>query len=283
MTIHRRNWLRIATVAAVTPLFSVVSPAATIRKNARSLFVMDTGLRGPDVPDWETRAKLAKDLGFRGIGVTLDPAQLGKIVEILDRHSLEVSALYTVPGLEDSWDEKKWSGVVRILKDRPTRIELALVSRKGIKLSDPSGDPLALELIRRLLDLTGEKGPVYSIYPHRGSWAERTSDGVRLAKQINDPRFGTHFNLIHTRWVEPKLALGTLLDDAKPFLKAVTINGIANGSIVPLGIGNEDLSQLLKELDRIGYQGPIGLQGYGIPGKSADHLGKSMAYWKSLD
>jgi hypothetical protein len=78
---------------------------------------------------------------------------------------------------------------------------------------------------------------------------------------------------------------------AMPRLSLVTINGAdRNGKdwgelIQPLDRGDFNIGGLLAELKRLGYGGPIGLQGYDV----ANHLGidpsenlrRSMAAWRN--
>src|SRR5688500_17505409 len=69
------------------------------------LFAMDTGLRGPDMKSVEDRVLLLKKLGYAGIGYTFNAKELPRLLELLDKHGLELSALYTSPALDDKLDE----------------------------------------------------------------------------------------------------------------------------------------------------------------------------------
>ena len=67
----------------------------------------------------------------------------------------------------------------------------------------------------------------------------------------------------------------------------VTINGADPGEswnelIQTLDRGSFDTGQILDVLQDIGYQGPIGLQGYGIGGDVRDNLTHSMRAWRRL-
>jgi hypothetical protein len=42
------------------------------------------------------------------------------------------------------------------------------------------------------------------------------------------------------------------------------------------------LGDFLKLLLKTGYRGRVGLQGYGVPGPSEEHLGRSMRRWREL-
>jgi len=54
--------------------------------------------------------------------------------------------------------------------------------------------------------------------------------------------------------------------------------------IQPLDRGDFDVRELLAELQRLGYRGPIGLQGYDVANhlgiEPAENLRRSMAAWR---
>lgn len=243
-------------------------------------YVMDTGLVGPDVPTLADKVKLAHDLGFRGIDYSFNPDGLPRTIELLDKARLELTAIYTSPRIEDPLDPKL-ADSIKLLKGRPTRIEMALQSRR-LKSSDPKGDRQALALIDRVSDLCGDSGPVVSIYPHTGAWAERVEDGVRLAKASGRANVGANFNLVHWKWVRQTRDQEQTLRDALPKLFLVSINGLAGNAIVPLNQGDYDLLGFLRRLKHVGYTGRVGLQGYGIHGPSRTHLAASMKKWREM-
>lgn len=247
-----------------------------------SLYAMDTGLRGPDVPDLASKVKLLKKLGYAGIGYTFNAQELPKLIDMLDEHRLELSAIYLAPLIESPPDAALLKSI-KLLKGRATRIELAFRST-SLKPSDPEGDRAAIAYLTKLADAVGDSGPVLSIYPHRSFWAERVEDGVRLARQTKRKNVGTHFNLVHWKWAPQKQPLVSLLRDALPYLLCVTINGLDSKQgdrIVSLDQGDYDIDAFLKTLVKIGYRGPVGLQGYSVAGPSAEHLGRSMTRWQA--
>ena len=75
-----------------------------------------------------------------------------------------------------------------------------------------------------------------------------------------------------------------------PFLMAVTINGADarvkgpqwNRLIQTLDRGSYDVGIVLRTLKRLGFPGPIGLQGHGLTGDRRDNLARSMEGWKRL-
>jgi sugar phosphate isomerase/epimerase len=243
-------------------------------------YAMDTGLRGPDVPTLEKKVQLLKKLGFRGIGYTLNHRELPQLLELLDGAGLELSAVYTTPALEGEPDPALPASV-KLLKGRATRIELAVTSKK-FKPSDPEGDRAGVELLKRVSDLAGDTGPVASVYPHRGYWTERVEDGARLARLAGRKNVGTHFNLVHWKWLPQRRPVAEVLKEALPHLFCVTVNGLKGDAIVPLDEGDFDLAGFLKTLHDTGYRGRVGLQGFGMPGPSEEHLGRSMRRWRDL-
>jgi sugar phosphate isomerase/epimerase len=72
------------------------------------------------------------------------------------------------------------------------------------------------------------------------------------------------------------------LRDSLPYLFLVTLNGLDKNKIVSLDQGDYDLGAFLKLLKQVGYDGRVGLQGYGIQGPSAEHLKRSMDKWREM-
>lgn len=237
---------------------------------------MDTGLRGPDMKTVEDRVLLLKKLGYVGIGYTFNSKELPRLLELLDKHGLELSALYTSPKLGETLSELKKA--LPLLKGRSTRIELAIQGKKG----DPEGDRLAEAMLTELSDLVGDSGPIISIYPHIGFYTATEGDGLRLAKKVARKNVGTHFNLYHSpNRLKPE-EMEAFFREALTHLTCVTINGLDKGRIVPLDQGDLDVEAFVRMIQKVGYRSPVGLQAYSVPGPSAEHLARSMARWQEL-
>ncbi len=116
----------------------------------------------------------------------------------------------------------------------------------------------------------------------RGSWSERVADGIRLSRAAARRNIGTNFNLVHWKWVESDRPADRLLAEALPFLRTVTINGLQQDAIVSLADGDFDVTGFMRTVQRAGYRGRIGLQGYGLAGASRDHLARSMTKWREI-
>ena len=98
------------------------------------------------------------------------------------------------------------------------------------------------------------------------------------------------FNLCHTLAAGDEARIPSLLEEAGSSLLAVTINGADAGVNGPrwdrliqtLDRGSYDLTIVLNALKQARYQGPIGLQGYGVSGDRRQNLARSMGAWERL-
>lgn len=278
----RRDFIASTILGAVVCRALSASPATTMASSDRfPFYAMDTGLRGLDVPKLQDKVRLLRELGFWGIDYTLNHSELPRLLELLDGEGIHLACVYLSPSLEENPDPRLRESIGR-MKGRATRIELAIRSRT-LKPSDSAGDGQAQDMIRRISDWAADTGPVVSIYPHTGLWAERVQDGVRLAHNSGRQNVGTNFNLVHWSWVKQDDPLEAVLKAALPHLFAVSINGLAGRRIVPLGEGDYDVTAFMQLVQKVGYRGPVGFQGYGIPGPSRDLLQKSIEKWREIN
>ena len=138
-----------------------------------------------------------------------------------------------------------------------------------------------------MADLAAKSGVRVSLYPHHKNWVERIEDGVRLARQVGRKNFGVTFNLCHWLMVDG-VDLDARLREAKPHLTMVTINGADEGGkdwgklIQPLGSGTYDVGKVIAKLAEIGWNGPVGLQHFGIRGDAKANLKRSMDAWRTM-
>ncbi|HKI20403.1 MAG TPA: TIM barrel protein [Isosphaeraceae bacterium] len=279
LPLTRRSFLH-STVTGLAGAALLGAAEGPSKKPLFPFYAMDTGLRAADVPTLDAKVQLLKKLGFVGIGYTLNHRELPDLLDLLDKEKLELSAVYTTPLLEGKLDPDL-AGSIKRMKGRSTRIELAISSKK-YKPSDPDGDKLGIEMLKTVSDLTADTGPVVSVYPHRGSWTERVEDGYRLAKQVDRNNVGTHFNLVHWKWVKNAKPLEDLLKEVLPHLLCVTVNGLQGDTIVSLDQGDYDIDSFVVSLKKVGYRGPVGLQAYSVKGPSGEHLQRSMNKWREV-
>lgn len=237
---------------------------------------------------FQEQAAMLKELGYDGVGhVWLDG--VAERLKTLDQAGLrlfQITMTVDVAPGKAPYDPR-FKDVLALVKGRHVQFDLLL---NGMTPSDPSVDPRAVAILREMSDLARDSGAQLLLYPHVGSWVERIEDSVRVADKVDRPNVGVMFNLCHWLRVDKGRNYKPLLRQARPRLWAVSINGADEFDagpgwehyIQPLDKGSFDLAGLLQTLKEVGYQGPIGLQCYGIGGDAREHLARSITAWRKL-
>jgi sugar phosphate isomerase/epimerase len=253
-------------------------------------FAMDTGT-GRKTLSAREQAEMLKDLGYAGIGYTgIDGIE--EMLRELEKRNLKMFNTYLVISIDpDSrrYDPRLKEAIAR-LKGKDVLLWLTVNSRQ-FKPSSQQGDPYAVEVISEIADMAAESDLKVALYPHVTSWVEKVEDAVRVAKKVNRSNVGATFNLCHWLKVEGEQNMRPLMKSAMPYLFVVTINGADRGDtqqmgwdrlIRPLDSGSFDAYRFLKTLKELGYDGPVGLQHYGIKGDVRENLRRSMYAWRQL-
>lgn len=234
-------------------------------------------------------AALAVELGFDGLA--WDLAQLPEIRDACAAAGGDLHSAYAVLDLPTAPDADLAAllaplrSALQTLAGGPGMLWLAL-RHAGKPKRDASGDEGAVRALAALLADADATGVEIALYPHHDFWLETIDDALRLLQRIDHQRLGVCFNLCHF------LRSGNT--DAAPVLArcgrrlfAVTVNGAdVSGRdwrrlIRPLGEGDFDLRKLLGTLAAIGFDGPVGLQAFGIDQPPRAHLAQSMAAWRA--
>ena len=251
-------------------------------------FAMDTGTRDATHQTPEQQVKLVQELGFAGIApIYHKPEMLRDTLAALDQRRLRMFAVYVPLDLDSPVPvSPAIRDVIEQLRGRNAFLWL-YINFRAHKPSDPAGDARALPVMREVADLAKQAGVGVSLYPHLKNWVERVEDGARLARQVDRENFGVTFNLCHWLMVDG-VDLDASLRSALPHLQMVTINGAdagnkeLNACIQPLDSGTFDVGGVLTKLSNLGWNGPIGLQHYGIKGDAKANLKRSMDAWKIM-
>lgn len=253
-------------------------------------FAMDTGTDRRNLSAAE-QAEMLKDLGYDGLGYSgIDGIE--QMLAELDKRGLKMFNTYL--GISIDPDGRKYDPRLKetIARLKGTGVLLWLnVNSKQFKKSSEEGDPYAVEVIREIADMGGQSGLKVALYPHTSSWVETVEDAVRVAKKVNRKNVGATFNLCHWLRVEGDENMRSLIREAMPYLFVVTINGADGGEttqmnwdrlIRPLDAGTFDTYGFVRALKEFGYNGPIGLQHYGIKGDARENLRRSMSAWREF-
>lgn len=261
---------------------------ASAARPAFFAFCMDT--HDSQKRSLEQQAALLEELGYDGAGhLWLD--NLEERIKTLDAHGLRLFQVYlqvNIAADANSPYDPRLKESLPLLRGRKTMLALLM---SGAAPSDPALDERAVALVQEIADMANEAGVRVALYPHSGNWLEHVEDGLRIVQKAKRPNVGVMFNLCHWLKVDDEKNLKPLLTSAMPHLFAVSIHGADRAEeihagtgnwIQPLGNGSFDVGALLDTLRELGYQGPVGLQCYGIPGDARDHLTKSMTDWRRL-
>ena len=234
---------------------------------------------------------LLKELGYAGQAGTFrgNADDAARQIAELEKRGMTMCAIYA--GAKLNKDGFHFGGdfakLLAALKGHDVLIWIH-TSSKDFRPSAEEGDAIAVPALQQLADQAAAAGLRIAIYPHRDMWTERVQDGIRLAEKVNRKNFGVTFNLCHCLSVGDGEKIPQLLEQARPHLFMVTINGADTGGtnwqqlIQPLGSGTYDPGIVLRKLQQLAYTGPVAFQGFGIGGDRREILTKTMQAWQTL-
>ncbi|MBK9129641.1 MAG: methyltransferase domain-containing protein [Phycisphaerales bacterium] len=266
-------------------------PFARAHGGKRSFVAMQTATgRGRDGSSIDAQAELAHGLGFDGLA--WDLGDLEETRRACETRGGDLVSAYGVLDVdtEGATDLDRrlapFRAAMQALAGGPGMLWLGL-RHKGRAPRDAAGDAAAAQLLATLLQDADATGVEIALYPHHGFWLETAEDALRLCDRLDHPRLGLCFNLCHFLRCSDATDPAPILARCRPRLFAVTVNGADLAGedwrtlIRPLGEGTFELRTFLATLDAIGFDGPVGLQAYGINRPPQEHLAASMAAWRA--
>ncbi|MCP4452347.1 MAG: sugar phosphate isomerase/epimerase, partial [Planctomycetes bacterium] len=234
----------------------------------------------------QARADTLKALGYAGMGTR--GTDLAEQTEIFDKAGLKLHATYL--GMNLDADQKYDANLIKAiqqLKGKDTVLWMTVTS-KNYRPASAEGDAVAVTALRELADAAHVSGLKIALYPHANMYVETLADSVRIAKKVNRRNVGGSFNLCHWLKVEGDIDYRPVLKEALPYLFLVSTCGAESGDTSKMGWdkliqtldkGSFDNYTFLKYLKKLGYTGPVGLQGYRIQGDPKENLAASMRAW----
>ncbi len=288
---HTNILTKIALLSALL-IAPVVAAEPAAPRVAHPFYAMDTAFRRAGLTP-EQQLDLVKELGFAGIAWTEAPAeQVASTLLQVEKRGLKMFTIYCAASVTPDGKlnhSPHLTKLMETLKGHGTIVWLHL-GGKGPAFDKLTGDEPLVDALRKLADTAAANGLRIAVYPHVGEWTARFGDATRLALLVKHPAFGVTFNLCHCLAMGDENEIPGLLETAKPVLFTVTINGADAGVkkadwgrlIRPLGKGTFDNGPVLRKLAEIGFTGPVGFQGYGIPGDARSILAPTMEAWRSL-
>jgi sugar phosphate isomerase/epimerase len=260
----------------------VAAPLPAASPLSNPFFVFDNGTGRDQHVSLEDQATLVKRTGFAGLGFT-GTQHIPEMLEALESRGLKMFSIYAaacIDGDQPSY-EAGLPEAIQQLRGHGTVIWLT------VRGSAPDGDVRATSVVREIADMAAASGLRVALYPHVGMYVGTLQDALRIVKNVDRPNVGVTFNLAHFLAAKDEPNLDARLREALPYLFIVSINGADHEGgwdrlIQPLDRGEFDVYGLLKKLVALGYQGPIGLQCYLVPGDREENLSRSMAAWRKF-
>ena len=230
----------------------------------------------------EQQAGFAREYGFEG--TVFDHArQIPERLRALDDAHLQLFFLWLTVDISHSQIkyEPGMEAAIEALQGRGTVVWVAIQGDDA----GAGAEERTIEAVDRISDLASRSNLRVALYPHYGFYLARFRDVVRVAERVGRSNVGATFNLCHElrSGLDPQFP--QLLGNAIPRLYGVTVNGADrqgrdwNTLIQPLGRGDYDVTALVRTIAKAGYQGPFGIQCYGLKGDPGVYLKQSMAAW----
>ena len=264
-------------------LFALLATVAGADGPSAELFAFDNAVgRGQWTPDQQ--AATLKELGYAGISYNYTkPKDLQAWLAACKMHGIKLQGLYvhTFPDKQPCYDPA-FKEAIAMLKGSGAVIWMTLREAKD---KTRNYDAEAVAIVRDIAAQAAENGLRVAIYPHAGFYVATARDSARLAQAVDRPNVGASINLCHEFVTGNGDRIDETLRLVAPLATLVSINGmdVAHKNYFGrLDQGDFDLATCLKKLRAAGYQGPIGLQGFGVQGDPRENLRLSMEAWKRI-
>ena len=245
-------------------------------------FVFDNGVgRGKWTP--EQQAKTLKELGYDGISYNYTkPAQFAAQQKAFKDKGLKIYGLYVYTYLDrPEHFDPAFKDAIKLLKGTDTVIWMTLMKPK--EKGDHEAE--AVRNVQEMADLAAAQGVRVAIYGHAGMYVETGADAARIMKLANRPNVGASINLCHEFTAKKGDVLDETIKDVAPMAIRISINGVdvvKKNYVERLDQGDFDVAAYLKKLFAAGYQGPVGLQCFNVPGDTLENLKANIAAWKKI-
>lgn len=286
-SIHQHRMCLICALLAASMPIGSTAPAA--EPHAFPFFAFDNGVgRDVGMKPAEQAAILA-ELGYQGIGYT-GVKNIPEMLAALDARGLKMFSTYIPVNLAPDAEpyDRDLPKAIEELKSHKTALWIHL---HGGKSPSEELDDRAVAVIREIADMAEKSGLQVVLYPHMGFYVSNNADALRVVKKVNRKNVGTSFNLCHFLKQQDEAEMERVIKESLPYLMLVSVNGADSGDtrnmnwdrlIQTLDRGTFDVGRLLRLLETVGYQGPIGLQCYAIKGDIRDNLKRSKEAWDKL-
>lgn len=242
-------------IAEPADLASPTEPGLFDHENlvAWCIVPFDGKKRGP-----EERAAMLEELGLKHFAYDYRAKHIPTFdaeMEALKQHGVELTAWWFPKSLNE---EAKL--ILEVLKRHDIQTQLWVTGTgksQGAKKNRQQKIEAEVKRIRPIAEAAAEIGCQVALYNH-GGWFGEPENQIAILKELDLPNVGLVYNLHHGHGHLDRF--DELLQEMKPYLLALNLNGMTPGGekILPIGAGDFDL-RLLKSILDSGWQGPIGI------------------------
>ena len=247
----------------------------------------------------EKQVALLERLGYDG----MEKNGLDDFAEVqgeLDRQGLKLFTVYVNVNLDPGQPayDPRLPEVIRSLKGRETMLWLNVTSRAGTYApSSREGDAAALAAIGEIADMAQRVRPARDALPARLVLARDRGSRDLPRREARPPERGPDLQPAALARADPprgregaartcsrgrgRTSSRSASTARRTSRTRATAGTIWKSLIQPLGQGTFDTYALLETLVDLGFEGPVGLQCYNVPGDKAEILAQSMATWRS--
>ena len=293
-TIDRRSFIAasLSAVAAGFASSAILAGPARESELPNPFYAMDTSFQRPGL-DRDQQLDLVTQLGFAGVAWTHEPIEkLHASLQAIEQRSLKMFTIYCDGKVDRDGTltlEPDLAPIMSALKGHGTIIWIH-IGGQGPDFKGLKNDGEVVKSLHSMADRAAENDLRIAIYPHFGEWTAHFADATHLADLVDHPNLGVTFNLCHALAGGDEANIPSLLKRANKRLFTATICGADrdvrgpdwNRLIQTLDRGNFDVASVLKQLHRVGFDGPIGFQGYGIKGDARSILEPTIRAWHKL-
>jgi len=238
----------------------------------------------------EQDAQVLKQLGYAGVSqVSSSGDKLAEQVAVYEKTGLPALGKTGPPASGNSGlkvlsvylnvdDQPVSADAIKPLANRDALIELTIRKRTE----------QTVQAVRATAKTAADMNIRVALYPHHGFAVATMPQAMDLIEQVDHPNLGVMFNLCHFLRGEDPDDLEQVLTQAGDRLFAVSTCGAdTHGQswkelIQPLDQGTFPQQRLFGHLEKIGFEGPVGLQCYGIAGDKRINLERSINAWRKI-
>lgn len=214
----------------------------------------------------EQRAHMLQELGIKKFAYDWRDEHLPTMAQeitTMRKAGIQLKSVwFWVNGSQNQILDKTNEFILETLQKQQVQTELWLSFNDTFfaGLSDEEKFKKAVTSIQFIQKRAQAIGCTVMLYNH-GSWFGEPENQIKIIKAIGDKKMGMVYNFHHAH--DQVKNFPRLLQQMKPYLTTVNINGMRTGGpkILPLGQGNLEL-QMLQDLKKAGFKGSLGIIGH---------------------